>query len=325
MAAHTLALIDPFHPRIVEMIRQGIPPDWHLSVASGASHREWAAAMQDADLAFVMATPLPAALIDAAPSLRFVQKLGAGVDTIDIRRCVERKIHVARLQAGNAIPVAEHTLMLMLSTCRMLPRLDARTRAGDWGKEAARGENRQLRGMTVGIIGFGAIGRQVARLLTSFGVTVLYYDPVPADAATEAELQARLVPLEELLAASDVVTLHAPLTSDTRNMIAEEQLAAMKPGVILINAARGGIVDEAALEAALRSGHVRAAGLDVFANEPPAGSPLLQLPNVVLTPHCAGATFDNFAVVLERALGNARRFLAGEPLPAGDVVCTPAA
>ena len=279
--------------------------------------------MRAADLAFVMATPVPAALLEAAGRLGFIQKLGAGVDRIDLETCRERGIGVARLHAGNAIPVAEHTVMLMLAACGRLPLLDRATRAGGWDKEACRGVNRQLRGKTIGLIGFGASGRAVAGLLAGFGVEILYYDPVRAPPELEAELHATAAPLEELLARADIVSLHLPLLPETRNLLDARRIALIKRGAILVNAARGGLVDEAALAEALRDGRLFGAALDAFAIEPPVGNPLLTLEQVVATPHCAGATIDNFAAVAARAVANGQRYLAGEALPPDDLVLAP--
>ncbi|MBM9592989.1 2-hydroxyacid dehydrogenase [Roseitranquillus sediminis] len=323
MRTPTIAVIDPFHPRITETIRNALPEGWSLSVTKGPSEDERAAALAEAEVAVVMATPMPRSLLERAPRLRFIQKLGAGVDRIDTRCCEERRVGLARLHAGNAIPVAEHTLLLMLAACRNLPRLDAQTRAGRWDKEEVRGENRHLHGKTVGIVGFGAIGRQVARLLSGFGVEIVYYDPVRAEEVDEAALKARYLPLDDLVAEADVVTLHLPLMPQTANMISAERIQRMKPGALLVNAARGGLVDEAALADALRSGHLFGAALDAFSEEPPAGNPLLGIENTVVTPHCAGATIDNFASVAARGVENVRRFLDGEPLPQGDIVLDP--
>lgn len=323
MAALTVGIIDPFHPKTVETIAAVMPADWCLSVTAGPSPQERASALSGAEVLFVMATPVPAALLAAAPKLRFIQKLGAGVDRIDLDVCTERGIGVTRLQAGNSIPVAEHTLLLMLAACRRLPLLDRETRAGRWDKEEARGVNRQIHGMTVGLVGFGAIGRAVARLLLSFGATVIYYDPAQAPAAVEAELQATWRPLDELIAGSDLVSLHLPLTKETAGLIDARRLAAMKPGAILVNCARGGLVDEAALHRALTEGHLFTAALDAFSQEPPLGNPLLELDQTVVTPHTAGGTVDNFRSVAERAVRNTLAFLAGEDLPADDVVIAP--
>jgi D-3-phosphoglycerate dehydrogenase len=323
MTALTVGLIDPFHPKIIETIRNAVPQDWQLSICKEPTDAARAAALDQADIAFVMATPMPRALLEQARHLRFIQKLGAGTDRIDSAYCAEAGIGLARLQAGNNIPVGEHTLLLMLAACRQLPRLDAATRRGEWDKEAVRGENRNLHGKTIGIVGFGAIGRQVAQLLSGFGVTLIYYDPMRAQPEDEGAFGAAYRDLDTLLAESDVVTLHLPLLPQTQNILDAAAIATMKPGAILVNAARGGLVDEDALADALTTGHLFAAGIDAFATEPPIGSALLDLPNTIVTPHCAGGTIDNFASVAARAVENVNRFLAGAPIPPDELVVAP--
>lgn len=323
MAALTIGIIDPFHPKSIETIAASIPAEWRLSIASGQAAPEKADAIRDADILFVMAAPVPASLIDAAPRLRFIQKLGAGVDRIDLDRCAARGIGVARLQAGNSIPVAEHTLLLMLAACRRLPLLDRQTRSGGWDKEAARGVSRQINGKTVGIVGFGAIGQAVAKLLSGFGANVLYYDPRRASPEIERELCVTYASLDDLTAQSDIVSLHLPLMKETARIFDAARIARMKPGSILINCARGGLVDEAALHDALVKGHIFSAGIDAFEQEPPVGNPLLLLDQTVVTPHTAGGTIDNFKPVVERAVRNTHRFLSGEDIPAQDLVLAP--
>jgi|SRR6056297_2578120 len=320
MSAITLGVIDPFHPRILETIRDALPEGWRMQVTEAPTEGARAVALAQADVAFVMATPMPRSLLEQAPRLVFIQKLGAGTDRIDAAYCAEAGIGLARLQAGNDIPVAEHTLLLMLASCRRLPWLDRSTREGAWDKEAARGVNRQIHGKTVGIIGFGAIGRQVARLLAPFGARLLYYDPMRASAEDEAALGVSHMDLDALLAEADIVTLHLPLVPETANLIDARRLRAMKRGAILVNAARGGLVDEAELSRALSDGHIFAAGLDAFAAEPPVGSPLLSLDNTVVTPHTAGGTVDNFAGIAARGVENAQRALGGQPIESAECV-----
>jgi D-3-phosphoglycerate dehydrogenase len=323
MAALTIGIIDPFHPKSIDTIAAAIPTDWRLSIARGQGADEKAQALRDADVVFVMAAPMPASLIDAAPNLRFIQKLGAGVDRIDLDHCAARGIGLARLQAGNSIPVAEHTLLLMLAACRRLPLLDRQTRAGGWDKEAARGVSRQINGKTVGIVGFGAIGQAVARLLTGFDANILYYDPRRASPELERELRVTYAPLDELTSQSDIVSLHLPLMKETARIFDAARIARMKPGSVLINCARGGLVDEAALHEALVGGHVFSAGIDAFEQEPPVGNPLLLLDQTVVTPHTAGGTIDNFKPVVERAVRNTLRVISGEDIPAQDLVLAP--
>ena len=314
------AIIDPFHPAIAQTIRESLPGDWTLTAAGEPTPKARAAAVAKAEIVFVMATPMPADLLQVAPKLKFIQKLGVGVDRIDTSYCAKNGIAVARLQAGNAIPVAEHTVMMILAACRRLVMLDRETRAGAWDKEASRGVNRHIHGKRIGIVGFGAIGRQVAQVLSGFGVEIAYFDPFPAPPEVEQQLRARRMELDEVVSTSDIVSLHLPLTDETRGLIGPERIARMKPDAILVNCARGGLVDETALAAALSEGRLLGAAIDTFSVEPPVGNPLLDLDTVTVSPHCAGATLDNFAAVMARAVENAQAHLAGQPLPPADVV-----
>jgi D-3-phosphoglycerate dehydrogenase len=320
MSNLTVGIIDPFHPAILQAIQDALPGGWNLSVTARPDAEARGEALEKADVAFVMATRMPATLIDRAPRLRFIQKLGAGIDNIDTDRCAARDIGVARLQAGNAVPVAEHTILMMLAACRRLPYLDAQTRQGAWDKEAARGVSRQIGGRTVGIVGFGAIGREVAKRLAGFGATILYFDPYRASAEVERDLNVQYRTLDDLLRAADFVTLHLPLMAETTNLLDAARIGLMKRDAILVNCARGGLVDEKALHSALTEGRIFAAGLDAFSQEPPVGNPLLTLEQVVVTPHAAGGTLDNFRPVITRAVANTQAFLAGQELPPGDLV-----
>jgi phosphoglycerate dehydrogenase-like enzyme len=322
MSALTAAIIDPFDRHIRERIEAAMPAGWILRWGD-VGRTERIAAVSDADVLFVMAAPVSGDLIAAAQRLRLIQKLGAGVDRVDQQACLTRGIALARLAAGNAVPVAEHTVLLMLACYRRLPLVDRQTRAGHWGKEEARGVHRQLRGKRIGLVGFGAIGREVAAVLSGFQTEIVYYDPVRAPPELEACLDVRPLALDELIATSDIVSLHLPLMPETAGLIDARRIRRMKRGAILINAARGGLVDEGALAAALRDGHLAAAGLDAFAQEPPLGSPLLGLEHTVVTPHLAGATVDNFDNIIERAVANAIAYFETGRLPEQDAVLMP--
>ena len=319
----TLAVLDKFHPQIKKVIGAAVPADWTVRFIEENSLAARATVLRDADLAFVMAAPVPKELLAQATRLRFMQKLGAGVDRIDLPACRKQGIGLARLHAGNSIPVAEHTILLILATYRQLPQIDRRTRAGAWDKEDARGEHRQLQGKIVGLVGFGAIGKEVAKRLRGFEVKILYYDPVRAPRDVERNLAADYTELDSLLRSADIVSLHLPLTQETASIINAQRIRAMKRGAVLINAARGGLIDEIELIAALKDGHLLGAGIDVFSKEPPVGSELLTLENTVVTSHLAGATIDNFAGIIARAVKNARAVLRGEELPQTDVVLAP--
>jgi phosphoglycerate dehydrogenase-like enzyme len=324
MPGVTVAVLDTFHPQIKAAVAAAVPADWTLRFVDENSFAARAKLIREADVVFVMAAPMPKEMLAEARRLRLIQKLGAGVDRIDLDFCRAHGIGVARLNAGNAVPVAEHTILLMLATYRQLPQIDRRTRAGTWSKEDARGTHRSLQHKKVGLVGFGAIGKEVAKRLRAFEVKVLYYDPLRASADVEQNLGATYAELDALLRESDIVSLHLPLMPQTADIINAQRIAAMKPGAVLINCARGGLVDEAALAEALKAGRLYGAGIDAFSREPPAGSPLLELDNTVVTSHLAGATLDNFAVVVARGVENAKAVLRGEPLPADDVAVAPA-
>jgi phosphoglycerate dehydrogenase-like enzyme len=249
--------------------------------------------------------PCTAAMIAAAPRLKLIQKIGIGVNTIDLEAAKARGIPVCNLPGTNSRAVAELTLAMMLTTLRRLPRFDASVRRGVWTDPLG-----ELGGRTVGLVGYGAIPRLLAPVLTAMGCRVLYTDRAPvADALGEFRS------LPALLQEADVVTLHVPLTPETTHLIDAASLARMKRGAVLINTARGGLVDQAALTEALSSGHLAAAGLDVFEAEPPDFSaPLFRLPNLVLSPHVAWLTTGTFDRSFVVAAENCRRVAAGEPL-----------
>jgi D-3-phosphoglycerate dehydrogenase / 2-oxoglutarate reductase len=320
-----VAVLDGLEDVFLKDLRAALPPGWSCVRPVGDtedSHRE---AVHDSDAVFVLWRPVTRAMIDGAPRLRLIQKLGAGVDRIDLEACRERGIAVAKLAGSNAAPVAEHAIMLMLAALRQLPSSDRRMKAGEWFKEEARRFQRELRGKRVGLIGLGHIGRRVAARLGGFEAEVVYFDIRRPDPEIEERLGVTLVDLDELVRTADIVSLHVPLTEDTRQLLDEARIRAMKPGAIVVNCARGGLIDERALAEALREGRLAGAALDTFANEPLPDASLVRLPNVICTPHSAGATSDNFPQVARRAVQNARAYLAGDPLPEGDVVYAPPA
>jgi phosphoglycerate dehydrogenase-like enzyme len=217
---------------------------------------------------------------------------------------------------GTTIGVAEHTILLMLAAAKHLSFADRELRAGRWHVNALRAVSRELYGKTIGYVGMGRIGQAVAERLRAFGCSGLYADPaVGLSVAREEALALRRAPLDEVLEHADVVTIHIPLTEETRNLISRRAIARMKPDAILVNTARGGIVDEAALAEALGAGRLLAAGLDVFENEPPqSDNPLLGLPNVVLTPHVSAGTRDAMRQKLAAIFANLARFFDGNEL-----------
>lgn len=260
----------------------------------------------DADAITVRDAPLPKEVLAAAPKVKIVSRHGVGYDNIPVDYCTSRGIPVTVVGDVNAISVAEQTMFLMLAAARAGVQLDAAVRRGDF---AARSRllGVELRGRTLLIVGFGRIGREVAKRSASFGMNILVFDPFASRAAFEGT--PFVDTLEEGLAIADVVSLHIPLSDATRNLIDAEALRALKPGGIVINTARGGIVDEGALVDALKTGQVRSAGLDTFAVEPlPATDQLIAEDRVVLSPHSAALTEES---LIAMGVMTARNALAG--------------
>ena len=228
-------------------------------------------------------------LMDAAPRLRVVGRAGVGVDNIDLDEATRRGILVANAPLANSVSAAEHAFGLMLAQARNIARADATIRAGRWDRAAFRGV--ELHGKVLGLVGLGRIGALVAQRTLAFGMSVLAYDPyITADQARQAGGELR--DLDSLLADSDFISLHLPRTPETENLLDAVAFSKVKPGVRIVNASRGGIIDEEALAAAIRSGRVAGAALDVFATEPLVGGPLVELPQVVLTPHLGASTAE---------------------------------
>ncbi len=261
-------------------------------------------------------------LLAHAPRLRVVGRHGVGLDNVDLDACARRGIWVVYTPLANVEAVAEHAVGLMLAVAKRIVEGDRAVRAGEFAAARHRLFGQELYGQTLGIAGFGRIGQRVAEICrAAFAMPVMFADLLSHEEVA-ARLGAQRVPLDELLARSDVISLHLPLTPQTRHLIDGPALARMKPGAILINTARGAVVDETALLAALRDGRL-AAGLDVFADEPlPPGNPLPMLPNVVLTPHCASHTEGALlamAMVVEDVVrvlhGEAPRYPANTPSP----------
>ena len=247
-----------------------------------------------------------ARVLAACPSLRIISIWGTGTDNVDHAACAARGVTVANTPGVNARAVAEHAMALMLAATRAIPAMDAGVRAGQWPRRLLT----QLEGKTLGIVGFGAIGRRVAELARPFGMRLLVSTWGPDDGRA-ASAGATHVPLETLLHEADVVSLHMRLSPETGGVMNAARLALMKRSAFLINTARAGLVDRAALVSALQSGAIAGAGLDVFHQEPiAADDPLLALPNVVLTPHDAGMTPEVIELGLRRAVENVAAFLA---------------
>jgi phosphoglycerate dehydrogenase-like enzyme len=283
---------------------------WCADDDSAESQAAFDRELPDADVIWHVLRPLSGADLSRGTRLRLVHKFGAGVNTIDVDAATERGIAVANMPGANAPSVAEGTVLLMLAALRRLPTLDRATREGrGWPSDPQLGETgRDIGACTVGLVGYGNVARQVAGIVAAMGATVLH-------TSTRDDGLPGWRPLPALLADSDIVSLHLPLTEDTNGLLDEAALAGMKPGAVLVNTSRGAIVDEDALADALRDGRLAAAGLDVFGAEPvPPENPLLALDNVVLTPHVTWYTVDTMRRYLVEAVANCRRLKNGLPL-----------
>jgi D-3-phosphoglycerate dehydrogenase len=265
------------------------------------------AAAERADAIIVRAAHVTDEVIGATPTLKVIVKHGIGVDTIDLASATRHGIPVLITHGANAQSVAEHAFGLMFAVTRRSAWLDQRMRAGHWDKATSFGS--ELLGKTLGIVGLGSIGSALIELVRPLRMPVFGYDPFFRGALEGVEI---LDDIDELLRRSDVVSLHAPLTAENRNLIDARRLALMKPGAVLINTARGGLVDHAALAAALSGGSLSGAGIDCFPTEPPAENPLAGLPNVVMTPHVGANTREAAERVGIRAVEQALDVIAGK-------------
>jgi D-3-phosphoglycerate dehydrogenase len=280
-----ILIADPLDAGGVELLR-----------ASGAHVHELAAAerprlheiVADYDALVVRSsTQVTAELLAAGRRLKVVGRAGIGVDNVDVSAATDRGVLVVNAPTANLLSATEHTFALLLALARNVAAADAALKAGSWDRKPFLGV--ELQGKTMGIIGFGRIGQKVAARARAFDMRVIAYDPF-LDAQAARRLEVELLPLEELLPRADVVTLHTPLTAETRGLLNAQRLAAMKPSALLVNCSRGGVVDEAALLAALEAGRLGGAGLDVFAEEPPKDFALIRHRRVVATPHLGAQT-----------------------------------
>ena len=317
----TIVVLDPISETTAERLRQLLPEGMILTHGTARGDEHLKEIIADADYAIAGQVGVNGDVLRAARRLKLLHKWGVGVDNLDLETARACGITVARTAGSNAIPVAEFTLGLMISALRNLSYGHAELKKGVWRGGRLPRDSFLLSGKTVGIIGFGAIGKALARLLSGFSCRILYTKRHPLPAEEDALLGVASAPLPELLAQSDVVTLHCPLTSETTGLINRDTLQLMRPHAILVNVARGGVVVEPDLIWALRERIIHAAATDVFDTEPlPPDSPLLGLDNLVVTPHIAAGTTDNFARTVRQMFGNIARVSRGEPVAERDLV-----
>ena len=269
-------------------------------------------AMTDAEIMILRIFKAPAEVIERNKNLKMILRWGAGYDSVDIQAAGERGILVTNTPGANAGAVAELAVMLMLAVGRKLLCHHESLRQGEWSKNTFLNSSYSLNNKIVGIIGAGNIGRQVAKRVQAFGAKTQYYDEFKLTPAVEAEFSLPYVTFEELIKTSDIITLHIPLTDQTKHIIGAKELERMKPGAIVINTARGGLVDDCALAAAVRDGRLRGAGLDGVEREPLSpDDELLQDPNIIVTPHVGGGTADIGDVILPMLAQDIRDFADG--------------
>ncbi|CAN5281972.1 phosphoglycerate dehydrogenase [soil metagenome] len=279
----------------------------------GPDREKLLAAVVDADALLVRsATTVDAEVMAAAHKLKIVARAGVGLDNVDVDAATARGVLVVNAPTSNIHSAAEHALALMLAAARQIPAADATLRAHTWKRSSFSGT--EIYGKTVGVVGLGRIGQLVAARLAAFGTHVIAYDPY-VSAARAAQLGIELLTLDELLARADFISVHLPKTPETAGLIGKEALAKTKPGVVIVNAARGGLIDEQALADAVISGHVRGAGLDVFSTEPCTDSPLFELPQVVVTPHLGASTAEAQDRAGTDVAASVKLALAGEFVP----------
>ncbi len=309
--APRVAMLERFAPDVHPRLRD-LAEGLDLVFCASDSAEDRRAALSGAEYAVVRAVRMEEALLDHTPHLKLIHQWGTGTDGIPVAAARSRGVTVARCPGVNAPSVADLTIGLMLACLRRIPAGDARIRAGLWAAPDLYETGRDLTGARVGLIGFGAIGQAVAARLSGFDCEVLHHRASGGPGSTA---------LDDVIASADVLSLHLPATAATRHLINADRIARMKPGAVLINTARGELVDENALCAALHAGQIGGAGLDVFEHEPLAAtSPLREAPNVVFSAHSGGRTRDNFARVVRYWARNIRLHAAGEAISAGDLV-----
>jgi len=279
---------DPVHEDGIKILKDA---GFEVDVNPNISYEELKEKVRDYNVLVVRSrTKVTREIIEAGENLRVVGRAGAGIDNIDVEAAKEKGIIVLNTPEAPAIAVAELTMGLLLSLARQIPRADGSMKEGKWAKKEFKGW--QLNGKTFGIVGLGHIGEKVARLAKAFGMKILITKRTPPSPEILKELEAEFVPLDELLRRSDIISLHVPLTPQTRHMIGEREIQLMKNGAFIINTSRGAVIDEKALFNALKSGKLGGAALDVYEIEPPRDYSLMRLPNIVCTPHIGAQTVE---------------------------------
>jgi phosphoglycerate dehydrogenase-like enzyme len=313
MAASKVVFITRLGER-AELIKRLASPDLEVTLVDiGLPDEDKIPLCKDADA--IIGSEVSVNVLRQCPRVKLIQTLSAGYDRLDIEAIGEMGIPIANNGGANAIAVSEQTIALMIGICKKtMLHWDSAFKQRRWREGVEGLEIFEITHKTVGIVGLGRIGKQVARRLKGFDTRTLYHDIMPIPPAIQGELNAHPVPFEELLRESDIVTLHVPLTRQTRGMISRRELGMMKPTAYLVNACRGPVVDEKALYQALKDQRIAGAALDVLEQEPtPADNPLFELDNVIITPHMAGSSHETNLRAADFAYSNIKRVLGGEP------------
>ena len=275
---------DSLSEKGIEILEKGAEVD----VRTGMSPEELKACIGEYDALVVRSqTQVTEDVIKAAENLKIIGRAGVGVDNIDVEAATQQGIIVINAPEGNMISAAEHTIAMMMAMSRNIPQANQSMRAGKWDRKLFMGV--EVRGKTLGVVGLGRIGTEVAKRAQGMEMNIMAYDPFISEERA-ADLGVKLTTVEDIVLNADYITVHTPLTKDTRDLIAKEEFEKAKPGVRIINCARGGIINEKALAEAVASGKVAAAAIDVFTSEPPTGSPLLEQDNIIVTPHLGAST-----------------------------------
>ena len=308
-----IVLTNHYDKEPLEIISSAVPEGFRLITLPAATREELLKVCGQAD--YLLASGrvgIDGDVIKAAPKLKMIQRTGVGTDTLDREAISGAGIPVYVNRGVNADSVAEHTLMLILATLRRTAIVDSRVRGGIWQKQRTGVGNHMLKGKTVGLVGAGTVGRRVAELLQAFGVNLIYSDVQNLSAEEEARLNMSFRTFDELLKEADVVAFCCALTDETRHMLNSENIGTMKQSAVVVNTARGGVIETEALVKALADGTIAAAGIDVYEKEPPAGdNPLFRMGNVILSPHIAGVTYESFRQMMDEAMANIKAFEEG--------------
>ena len=308
-----ILLTNHYEGKPAEIIKSAVPDGFELEMLESVSQQELEGKVKEADYLLVSGRlKINRTVLGNAQNIKMIQRTGVGLDSIDLEYIRNHDIPFYVNKGVNAQSVAEHTILLMLASLRNLVEINENTKRGIWKKQAQGVCTHELCGKTVGLIGMGEIGRKVAGMLKAFGAEVLYNDVSKMKQEDENALGIKFSTREEIIEKSDIISLHCPLTDDTRHMINDRAVNKMKNGVILINTARGGLIDEAALINGIKNGKIAGAGIDVYEKEPVDNSEVLNLQNVITTPHIGGVTYDSFYQMMYQAMRNIEMFDKGQ-------------